>query len=579
VNSPTVLLATSDGAAFHRYRDPVRIVQATTIDEVRGAIAEVEDAVARGGVLAAGFVSYEAGPAFDRAIAAYPPDEFPLVWFGLFRERDVVPKPEARNVPPIDWSPCISREAYCAAIRRVREYIEAGDTYQVNYTFRLRADFSGDPEALFARLAAAQSCRYSAYVDTGRFAICSASPEMFFTQEGDQLLSRPMKGTRARGMTLSEDTARRAELLASEKDRAENVMIVDMVRNDMGHIADAGSVQVPELFAAEAYPTVWQMTSLVEARSRAGFGEILQALFPPASITGAPKPHTTEIIRELETTPRHIYTGTIGSLGPDGASFNVAIRTVLVDRQTQRAEYGVGGGIVWDSEPDLEWEECMTKTRVLRTVRPEFSLLESLLWTPGEGYALLERHLARLRDSAEYFGYPVNLGAVRQRLQELAAGLAAEPHKTRLLVDRHGEITAEGSPLGPAPDPLVWRVCVHPEPVDSHNPFLYHKTTNRAVYTEAAAAHPDCDDVLLQNERGEVTESCRANVVIETPEGRFTPPVSSGLLAGTQRAELLARGDITEKVLTPADIHAADRVCLINSVRGWVTAELSGSSD
>jgi para-aminobenzoate synthetase/4-amino-4-deoxychorismate lyase len=574
-----VLLATPDGEGFYRFADPVRVVQATSLDEVLPAVAAVEDAVAQEGVFAAGFVSYEAGPAFDHALAAHPPGELPLVWFGLYRDREMVPKPETPDVPPLAWRPGLGRDEYVAAIRRVREYIEAGDTYQVNYTFRLQAPFTGDPEALFARLASAQACQYAAYVDTGRFVVCSASPEMFYTQDGDVLRSRPMKGTRPRGMTLAEDRAQREELLESEKDRAENVMIVDMVRNDLGHIADAGSVRVPELFSAEPYPTVWQMTSLVEARSRAGFCETLKALFPPASITGAPKARTTAIIRELETSPRHVYTGTIGYLGPDNARFNVAIRTVLIDRQTQQAEYGVGGGIVWDSDPLAEWEECMTKTRVLHTVRPEFSLLESLLWTPGEGYALLERHLERLRGSAEYFGYPVDLASVRQRLDELAAGLPPEPHKARLLVDRHGEITAEGSPLGPAPNPLVWRVCMHPEPVDSHNPFLHHKTTNRVVYTEAAAAHPDCDDVILQNERGEITESCRANVVIETPAGRFTPAVSSGLLAGTQRAELLDRGEISEKVLTPEDLYAAAKVYLINSVRGWVRAELRHSGE
>jgi para-aminobenzoate synthetase/4-amino-4-deoxychorismate lyase len=575
----TVLLATPDGDGFYRFRDPVRTVQASSLAEVLSAVAEVEEAVAREGLFAAGFVSYEAGPAFDRALAAYPAGEFPLVWFGLYRDREAVPKPEARDVPPLAWQPCVTQDEYLAVIRRVREYIEAGDTYQVNYTFRLHAPFAGDDEALFARLASAQACRYSAYVDTGRFAVCSASPEMFYTQDGDVLRSRPMKGTRPRGMTLAEDRAHREELLESEKDRAENVMIVDMVRNDLGHIAEPGSVHVPQLFEAEPYPTVWQMTSQVEARTRAGFGDTLKALFPPSSITGAPKPRTTEIIRELETTPRHIYTGAIGYLGPGNARFNVAIRTVLIDRQTQQAEYGVGGGIVWDSDPLAEWEECMTKTQVLRRTRPEFSLLESLLWTPEEGYALLDRHLERLRDTAEYFGYPVDLGLVRQKLDELAAGLAAEPHKTRLLVAGHGEIMAEGSPLGPAPDPMVWRVCVHPEPVDSHDPFLHHKTTHRVVYTQAAAAHPDCDDVILQNERGEITESCRANVVIETPDGLFTPPVSCGLLAGTQRAELLARGEITEKVLVPQDLYAADKVYLINSVRGWVTAELRHSGE
>ena len=574
----SVLLSDPTGGGLYRFRDPVRVVQATCLDEVLPAVAEVQAAVERDGLHAAGFVSYEAGPAFDSALAAYPADEFPLLWFGLYREREAVPAPIAGDTPTLDWQPTVTPEAYRKAIRRVRRYIEEGDTYQVNYTFRLRAAFAGNPEQLFARLVSAQECAYAAYVDTGRFAICSASPEMFFTQDGDLLTSRPMKGTRPRGMTSTEDQRLRAELRASEKDQAENVMIVDMVRNDLGHLAEAGSVTVDELFAVEQYPTVWQMTSLVEARTRAGFTDTLRALFPPASITGAPKPRTTEIIRELETTPRHVYTGTIGYLSPDSARFNVAIRTVLIDRETGQAEYGVGGGIIWDSTETDEWEECMTKTQVLHTRRPEFSLLESLLWTPSDGYALLERHLVRLRDSASYFARAVDFALVERQLTALAAGLEPISHKVRLLVDFHGEITAEASPLGSQPTPLVWTVCLHPEPIDDRDPFLYHKTTHREVYTQAAAAHPDCDDVILQNARSEITESCRANVVIETPEGRFTPPVSCGLLAGTQRAELLAKGEIAERILTPADLHAADRVYLINSVRGWVSTRLATGS-
>jgi para-aminobenzoate synthetase / 4-amino-4-deoxychorismate lyase len=573
VNS--VLLTNPNDGGLYRFRDPVRVVQASCLDEVLPAVAEVQTAVEKDGLHAAGFVSYEAGPAFDPALAAYPADEFPLLWFGLYRDREVVPAPVAGETPALDWQPTVTPEAYRKAIRRVRRYIEEGDTYQVNYTFRLHAPFVGDPEPLFARLVNAQECAYAAYVDAGRFAICSASPEMFFTQDGDLLTSRPMKGTRPRGMTSTEDQRLRAELRASEKDQAENVMIVDMVRNDLGHIAEAGSVTVDELFAVEQYPTVWQMTSLVEAHTQAGFTDTLRALFPPASITGAPKPRTTAIIRELETSPRHVYTGTIGYLSPDSARFNVAIRTVLIDRETGQAEYGVGGGIVWDSTETDEWGECMTKTQVLHTRRPEFSLLESLLWTPADGYALLERHLDRLRDTAAYFARPLDIADVQRELDALASSLAALPHKIRLLIGRQSQITTEASPLGPTPTPLVWQVCVHPSPINDRDPFLYHKTTHREVYTTAAAAHPDCDDVILQNARGEITESCRANVVIETPEGRFTPPVSCGLLAGTQRAELLSCGEIAERVLTPADLHAADHVYLINSVRGWVATRLA----
>ena len=336
------------------------------------------------------------------------------------------------------------------------------------------------------------------------------------------------------------------------------------------------SVPVPALFEIERYPTLWQMTSSVEAQTDASLGDIMTALFPCASITGAPKPRTMQIIAGLETEPRRIYTGCIGFIAPGRrAQFNVAIRTVLIDKGTGQAEFGTGGGIVWDSVDSEEYTECQVKARVLTERRPEFSLLETLLWTPDEGYFLLDYHLRRLRDSAAHFGFPANLGQVRERLTALADSLPNESHKVRLLVSQAGVISCQAIPLPPATSCRPVRLRLAGSPVDSGNRFLYHKTTHRQVYDTARAAFPDDDDVLLWNERGEITESCTANVVVELDGERVTPPVQCGLLPGTFRAWLLDQQEVREQVVTLEAIKRSQGVYLVNSVRKWRRANVT----
>ena len=344
--------------------------------------------------------------------------DLPLLWLGLFHAPEVwsdLPDTAlAHTLGP--WEPAIDRATYRQAIAAIKEQIAAGYTYQINYTFPLGAAFKGEPWPLFVQLALAQRGRYAAYVDTGRHVVCSASPELFFQKADGVLTSRPMKGTAPRGRTVAEDEAQRAWLFASEKNRAENVMIVDMIRNDMGRVAEVGSVRVPVLFEVERYPTVLQMTSTVTSRTNVSVADVFKALFPCASITGAPKVSAMGIIADLEPAARGVYTGAIGYLAPGGrAQFNVAIRTVVVDRQTGRATYGVGSGVVWDSDADEEYDECLLKARVLAAERPDFELLETMLWRPETGVFLLDRHLERLADSAEYFGIAVDLGASSMR--------------------------------------------------------------------------------------------------------------------------------------------------------------------
>jgi para-aminobenzoate synthetase/4-amino-4-deoxychorismate lyase len=566
----TVVIHDATQRQWLHFQNPKQIISAHRIEEVIPALSAIEEHVARDGLYAAGFIAYEAAPAFDSALAVKEDGAFPLLWFGLYGKPDKVSLPPAQashQDHPLTWQPSVQQDAYEKAIERIKHYIEAGDTYQVNFTFRLRSFFTGDPWPFFVELARAQDASYSAFVNTEGWIVCSASPELFFQLDDNGLTSRPMKGTAPRGVMQHEDRKQAERLHHSEKDRAENIMIVDMVRNDMGRIAQTGSVHWNSLYEVEKYPTVWQMTSTVKARTEADLCEILKALFPPASITGAPKPRTMEIIAELEHTPRRIYTGTVGFWTPGRkAQFNVAIRTVLIDKSTGEAEYGVGGGIVWDSIDTMEFEECQTKARILTQRVPDFALLESMLWTPEEGYFLLPYHLARLADSAAYFSYAADMEAIRNELASFASTLPKTAHKVRLLVAKDGDITLQSESLDAAVA-HPQRCCLVPAPVDSSNPFLYHKTTNRQVYDQVLGSCPGYADCILWNEKGEVTESCIANVVVEMDGELCTPPVQCGLLPGTYRAYLLEQGRVKERVIRIDDLTASPHIYLISSVR------------
>ena len=488
-----------------------------------------------------------------------------------------LPTPESPfGAGPLDWRASVSREEYYGALKAIKDWIHRGDTYQVNYTHRLRAMFAAGPWDFFLHLMAAQEAPYGAFIEAGDWVIASASPELFFRLEGERIECRPMKGTAARGLTLAGDLAQAEALAASEKERAENVMIVDMVRHDLGRVAQTGSVTAARLFEVEKYPTLWQMTSTIEAKTQADLGELFRALFPPASVTGAPKARTMQIIARLESAPRRVYTGAIGFLAPGRqAQFNVAIRTLLLDRRSGQAEYGVGGGITWDSQPEAEWQECRTKTRILAPRVPAFSLLETMLWTPQAGCFLLDLHLERLENSALYFGFALDLTAVRRELEGLASRLSGAPRRIRLLVAKSGGITLETKalPLRAAAKPP--RLALAPGPVEVSNPFLYHKTTHRGMYEAALAACPDADDALLYNERGEITESTMANVVVEIEGKLCTPPVCCGLLAGVFREHLLRQRNLAERPITVKQLLLSPRVFLINSVRGMYQVEVS----
>ncbi len=561
--------------AFH---DPSAVLTAWNANEVRSCLREAE-AAARHGAYAVGFVAYEAADAF--ALVSRPPTAgLPLAHFAIFpaaHAASLVGIPAGPGCDALPWTPSIGREEYVRAIDRIKEHIADGETYQLNFTFRLRAPFTGDPEALFRDLVAAQRGDWSAYLDIGTHVVCSASPELFFTLDNGHIECHPMKGTTARGLTLAGDWELADRLRSSSKNRSENVMIVDLVRNDLGRVAQVGSVRVPSLFDVVRYPQQWQMTSTVVAEiGEVPIADIFAAAFPSGSVTGAPKQRSMEIISDIETLPRGLYTGAIGLIAPGArAHFNVAIRTVVVDRRAAAAEFGVGGGIVWDSTPADEYDECSLKASILTARLPEFDLLETLRWEPDSGFSLLPQHLARLHDSAEYFARPCSDAMVRAALRDAVAHCSVAV-KVRLLVASDGTARCELTAIDPSPP--ISRVALARTPISSQDPFLYHKTTHRDVYNRARADHPGVDSVLLWNERGELTEALEANLVVELDGVRLTPPVSCGLLPGTFRGTLLERDEVIERILRVDDLHRATRFWLVNSIRGWLSAEFVSES-
>lgn len=554
-------------------------VVARTPDRVLPALEELEEGVARG-LHAAGFIAYEAARSLEPVLPAGHPSPHPLLWFGLFAERHVVAAGAAESGFPFatsEWHASLDREGHRRGIARIRELIAAGETYQVNYTFKRRFRLEGDPFAWYRRICRSQQAPFCAFIDTGDLLLLSASPELFFALREEQLTARPMKGTAPRGRFPAEDRELAEALRRSAKERAENLMIVDLLRNDLGVVAETGSVRVDSLFDVESYPTVHQMTSTVKARLRpgTGFAELLRALFPCGSVTGAPKRRTMEIIAGLEKEGRGIYTGAIGYLSPGReAVFSVAIRTAVIDKETGCGELGVGSGVTWDSDPTGEYDECFAKSRFAEEPLPPFALIESLLWEEPVGYFLLDRHLARLRCSAARFGFPLDEAEISRCLVDAARG-ATGGRKVRLLVASAGGVTVESLPVGADLPGAVLVAGIASEPIDSRDLFLYHKTDRRARFDRERALHPTWDEVLFVNERGEVTEGSYHNVVVRIAGELVTPPVSSGLLPGVFREELLERGEIRERVIGREELARAEELWLINSVRRWRRARLA----
>ncbi|MEO8276526.1 MAG: aminodeoxychorismate synthase component I [Thermoanaerobaculia bacterium] len=563
------------------FEDPVESFVAATAEEVPDLLARVERAT-ESGLWSVGCVDYEAAPAFDPALRVRPrpvDSREPFASFSLFTA------PQSRE-PVTMWQPaklrdlraCLGVEEHAAAVAAIHAAIAAGETYQVNFTFVLEAGFDGDPEALFWRLAPASGAPHAAFLDLGESALVSLSPELFFERRGDLIVMRPMKGTRPRGRYLEEDERLASELVNSPKERAENLMIVDMIRNDLGKLAETGTVAVEKLLEAERYPTVWQMTSTIAAQTRASLPELFRALFPCASVTGAPKARTMDWITRLESRPRGIYCGAIGWVAPGGLScFSVAIRTAVVDCERGKLEYGVGSGVVWESQASAEYQECLTKGRALEAQPRTFSLFETMLWRPGCGVHLLDGHLSRLVTSAKFFGFQLDELALREIVTaELETLQWKETSRQRLRLElaSDGRVTLTRKHF--PSERRHWTVLLASRPVASQDTALFHKTTHREIYDAALeeARAAECDEAILWNERGELTEGTRTNLILEMGGERLTPARDSGLLAGVFRQSLLDRRKVREAVLQKSDLVRADRILLVNALRGWIPATL-----
>jgi para-aminobenzoate synthetase/4-amino-4-deoxychorismate lyase len=587
------------GGQCRLFTDPVEIVACDNPNGVADALDAIANAGARG-LHAAGFMSYELGYALEPKLAGLMPPvrPVPLVWMGLFRRVRDIYWHEARGIvragdEKSGWDIgesryTLDRAAYLARVSAVRDYIASGDVYQINLTFKHLFRWSGDPLFLYEELRRRQRVAHGAFIGGPGWHVLSLSPELFFETADDVIRTRPMKGTAPRGLTAKEDAALAGWLRTDEKSRAENLMIVDLLRNDLGRIAETGSVSVPALFTVESYRSVHQMTSTVKARLRAGTGirEIVEALFPCGSVTGAPKIRAMEIIRELEPEPRGVYTGAIGAIDPQGnAHFNVAIRTLLLHGDGH-GEMGIGSGIVFDSDAEAEHDECLLKGRFLTAPHEPFQLIETIRWSSDEGYYLLDRHLDRLTASAERFRIPCARAWVRDGLDQVTEGLAGM-YRIRLLLDEDGMLNVESAEIDAASIGRTdVRFALADQPVDSGDPHRYHKTTRRESLDderERLAAVTGCDEVLFVNERGELTEGSYTSLFVERNGVLLTPPLPCGLLDGTLRRELLESGErrVEECLLYPADLESADAVWLGNSVRGlrraWPVDDLEGA--
>ncbi len=573
---PRVILddATPGRERLTRFTGLRSIISATRAEEVADTLAAIERARDCGHFVA-GYFSYELGYLLERKLNALLPWQraVPLLWFGVFDRTEacdarVLESAGRAYAGPLryEWD----AEDYRARFCRVHDYVEGGDIYQANLSFRSRFAFAGDPLALYRQLRARSAAAHGAFIDDGERQILSFSPELFFDLKPDgQLTAKPMKGTIARGSDPGSDAEARAALAASVKDRAENLMIVDLLRNDLGRVAEIGSVHVEDLFAVETYPTLHTMVSTVKARLKQGsdVATIVRALFPCGSITGAPKIRAMEIIRELETSRRGVYCGAIGVFAPDGsARFNVAIRTLTI--RDGEGELGIGGAVVQDSASGAEYDECLLKARYYEAARRPLELIETLRWSPDEGFVRRDLHLMRMARSAAVFGMAFDR---EEALRTLVSTVDAEHDlRLRLTLNESSEFRCTAAPLGKAQ--TRWTYAISPRRVQSGDALARHKTNWREFWDDEHARlsrETGCDETIFLNERGEIAEGSRSNIFVQRGNVLLTPPLSAGILDGCLRRELLDQGKCREALLTLSDLEKGE-VFLGNSLRGLI---------
>jgi para-aminobenzoate synthetase / 4-amino-4-deoxychorismate lyase len=575
-DKPFVLLddARVSGASSARlYSSPVQMVSAHSPDQVKPLLEELRAAQSQG-LHAAGYLAYDAGAALLPQLTAAV--DTPLAWFGLFEQFETITTdalPSNLPDPAGAWlsglQPEISRGDYAKAFAAVQEYIAAGDIYQANLTFPLSANYAGDPLALYAALRPRAAAGYGGVIWTGEQYFLSFSPELFFALKDARVTTKPMKGTAERRADRQADMAEAEQLQADPKQRAENLMIVDLLRNDLSRVCEPGSVAVPELFHVESYPTVHQMTSTVTGILPEGSDaiDVIAALFPCGSITGAPKIRAMQIISEVEAAARGIYCGSIGRIDANGdAAFNVAIRTFTLCEQTKRVSLGLGSGIVADSGEAAEWAECLAKGDFARVDGYGFDLIETMRFEPAHGILRLEQHLERMKESARTFGFEFDRHEARNRLHAATFHLDSLS-KIRLLASRQGALAIEIRPLS---DVDEWRVAVVPLPVAAEDFRLRHKTSDRAFYDEARTARHDCDEVVFVTTDGRLTEGSISALFVEKDGKLLTPRLSTGLLPSVLRRELIEAGRAEEADLSAEDLQGS--FFMGNSLRGLIRA-------
>ena len=549
----------------HLFTKPIKELKTRDIDQVEALLKEVET-YQEAGFYAVGYISYEAAPAFEKKLAVHPAPlmgEY-LLYFTIHQEVETLPFPEDYEAVdlPANWKEEVEAPAYQEAIKTIHHHIRQGDTYQVNYTVQLSQELEADPLAIYNRLVVEQKAHYNAFIQHDDVAILSISPELFFEQDDRLLTTRPMKGTTRRGLTNQTDLQEAAWLEADPKNRAENMMIVDLLRNDMNRISEIGSEQVTRLCQVEQYSTVWQMTSTIESRLRpeVDLVQAFQALFPCGSITGAPKISTMEIIQQTEIAPRGVYCGTIGILLPRGKRiFNVAIRTLQM--QGTKAIYGVGGGITWDSKWEGEYQETKQKSAVLYRQEPRFELLTTGLIHQGE-LSFLEQHLTRLREASRYFAYPFDEPKLLNDLQEELAHVDPSlDYRCRIALQKNGSFQLTITELTDLPASYL-QAQLTEQKLDLATPFTYFKTSQRDHLSQSN------HEQIFHLPDGTLLETTIGNLVLEIEGQRYTPPAHLPLLDGIYRRHLLETQQVEEKLLTLNDLTDADRIYACNALRG-----------
>ena len=559
------------------YKNPVQIIEASNPQDVDKALEALQRA-SHDGYYLAGYFSYELGYLLEPVLAGLSPPRpaSPLLQFGVFAGYTDKPKiPKASDVWIENISPHRSLAEYSEKFSRVLKYIRAGDVYQINLSFPIQARTNAAPLALYEHLKGKQPVHFGAVMDFGRDGIVSLSPELFFETDGEKINLRPMKGTIRRGGSAEEDKALAKSLQNDAKSQAENLMIVDLLRNDVARISKPGSVSVKDLFQIETYPSLHTMTSNILADLQEGIElkSVVRALFPCGSVTGAPKIRAMEIIRELERSERGVYCGALGYIDPGGKmSMSVGIRTMTVSRDGQ-IRYPVGSGIVADSQARLEYEECLLKAKTLAS---EFKLIETLGWHEQTGFMHLDLHLARLARSSQVLGFSYRSAVVEAALHHCMRGKSG-PHKVRVELSRDGKTNVQSrqfTPVNPHREALI---AISPITRDSRDPLLVHKTTQRSFLQHELASRQErsgCDEVVFENERGEICEGCYSNIFLKHGDVLLTPPVSSGLLPGILREVLLTNGQAREHVITKDVLRKSSDIYIGNSLRGLRRARL-----